>query len=89
MYTFTKNDFAILRVIYNKKATTELLSISIKTIQEETKLSAVKIRATLKLFLNEGYIKHGLRKTNALTYYITKDGCEKIKDLMGVGNNVN
>ena len=81
MYTYTKNDYAILRAIRNAKS--ELISITIKSLQEETKLSTVKIRKTLKLFLNEGYVKQGIPKIKAKTFYITQEGINKLKEVMG------
>lgn len=83
MYTFTKNDFLILKAIQKRDAKTEMLSATIKTISEDTKLSAVKIRATLSLFIKEGYIKEGFRKVNAKTFYITESGIKKLNEIMG------
>ncbi len=83
MYTFTKNDFLILRVISKREARTEMISVTIKTIAEDTKLSPVKIRATLNLFINEGYVKEGFRKVNAKTFYITDSGIKKLNEIMG------
>jgi len=83
LYIFTKNDFAILRAIYKRKAISELVSVSIKTLQEDTKLSSVKIRSTLTLFINENYIKLGFRKVNAKTVYIVDDGIKKLTEVMG------
>ena len=83
LYIFTKNDFGILRAIYKRKAVSELVSVSVKTLQEDTKLSSVKIRSTLTLFLNEKYIKLGFRKVNAKTVYIVEDGINKLKEIMG------
>ena len=60
-----------------------MLSVPIKTIEEDTKLSSVKIRATLKLFIREGYLGFGFRKVNAKTVYITVDGINKYKEIMG------
>lgn len=83
LYNFTKNDFLILRVILKRGATSEMISISIKTIEQDTKLSSVKIRGTLKLFIEEGYLKYGLRKVNAKTVYITTEGINKYNEVMG------
>jgi hypothetical protein len=83
MYEFTRNDYAILRSINKRKANTELRSVSIITIQEDTNLSSVKIRSTIKMFLDEGYIGCGIKKVNAKTFYILPKGIEKLNSLIG------
>lgn len=83
MQNYTKNDISILRQIYRRKATTELISVSIKTIHEETGLSIIKIRQTLSKFIEDGFIKKGFKREHAYTFFITKKGIEKLNEILG------
>lgn len=83
MLTYTKNDISILRTIKIENATTELISVSIKTIQKDTGLSYVKIRQTLLKFIEDGYVKEGYKKGVAKTYFICKKGINKLYEILG------
>jgi predicted transcriptional regulator len=80
---YTKNDISILRAIKLENATTEMMSVSIKTLQESTQLSYLKIRQTLLKFIKDGYVQEGFKKRTAKTYYITNNGIKKLYEIIG------
>ena len=83
MLNYTKKDISILRQIKKRNATTELMSMSIKKLQEDTDVSVLKIRQALSKFIKDGYVNEGFKKGNAKTYYITNEGISKLYELLG------
>lgn len=83
MLNYTKKDISILRQIKKRNAITELMSMSIKRLQEDTDISALKIRQALSKFIKDGYVNEGFKKGNAKTYYITNEGISKLYELLG------
>lgn len=79
----SKNDYLVLAALYNDDCNTELKSYTINKLQLITQLSTSKIRKTIKIFLDTGYIDEGCLQRTAKTYYITKDGINKIIELKG------
>jgi DNA-binding transcriptional regulator GbsR (MarR family) len=73
---FNKSDYTILSALVSRDCYTEIRSLSIKQISDETKLSIPKIRLVLKTFLIIGYIKEGAKDGISKTYYITEKGKE-------------
>ncbi|MBO8161355.1 MAG: transcriptional regulator [Thermosipho sp. (in: Bacteria)] len=80
---FSKNDFKILSILKENGCTTELRSYTIKKLKELTGLSENKIRNTLNTFKLTGYVKEGALQHRAKTFYITEEGINKLKELLG------
>lgn len=87
MYSYTKNDYLILKTIA-QKTKSAMLSITVKGIQKETNLSIVKIKNTLKLFIEDGFVINGIPKRTAKTYFMTEKGIKELKKICE-GVNIN
>lgn len=89
MNNFTENDYKVLMSIINRndnqKGLCKLRGTTIKEIVANTKLSDKKVRHTIKLFKELGFIEEGYRKVRERTYILTKDG---IKELKSLGKNI-
>ena len=81
--TFSRNDYKILFELYNEGCFTEISALSVRSIQGRVKLSQNKVRQALKVFKQVGYIKEGATIERAKTYYVTNEGLNKIKQVMG------
>lgn len=77
----SKNDYKILSIFSKNGCTTELKSHTIKYLQEATELSYDKVRNTIQYFIKLGFLKEGARQHRTKTYYITREGIEKMKEL--------
>jgi DNA-binding MarR family transcriptional regulator len=82
MSNLSKNDYKVLYVLEKHECTNEMKSFTISKISESTGLSISKIRITLREFIKLGYIKEGAVNHTAKTYYITKEGIDKVKSLV-------
>ena len=82
----------IMYSIYTNKAQSKLYALTQKDIEEALIADGEewcertvynKIRALVK----QGYVKEGLRKGNANTFYLTPEGIEWMKDVEGDTEN--
>lgn len=77
------SDLKILIAIIDKNkptvGTSEVKGVTIKNLIEKTGYSHMKIRSTIKQFLEQGVVAEGLRNGNSKTYYITRLGLELLK----------
>lgn len=80
---FTKNDYFILSCLLKNRCTNKLQAMTIKRLSKESKLSTLKVRQTLKNFVECEYTNEGCKQINAKTYYITKTGIEALKEITG------
>ena len=84
---YNSNDYKILynfvkRNIDSKgKGVTALKGLTLKEIAEDTNLSEIKVRKTVFSFLEDGFLKEGIKKVRAKTYYICKEGLEELERL--------
>lgn len=78
---FNKSDIVVLGKIDQAGGQNKLKSVTINTIIEKSKLSATKVRASIKLLLDAKYIEEGFMAKNAKTYYVTELGIEFLKEL--------
>lgn len=58
----------------------EIKGVTIKTLVTKTKYSHVKVRGTIKLLIQKGFVAEGLRNGNSKTYYMTDDGIKLLKE---------
>lgn len=79
---FNKNDYKILENLIGYECYSITRSFTIKKMSEITKLSEIKIRQTMKLFLMCDLVKEGAKDRNKKTYFITNDGFELYKEVM-------
>lgn len=86
MQILNTNDFLILSCMRDKDKNLglcEARGMTRKTISEKSELSmSTVIRSTNKL-LNAGLIKHGIKKVNTMTYYVTEEGIVRLKEVYG------
>lgn len=83
----SKNDYSVLLLLFNDGCTTEFKSYTKKCIQEKLseekiELSLNKITNTLKTFIQMDYIKEGARQWQSKTFYLTKEGINKIEKII-------
>ena len=77
--SFKKSDIVILGKMESVGAVNQLKSATIHNLIEKTKLSATKVRASIKLLRSEELISEGFMQRNAKTYYVTDKGREFLK----------
>lgn len=75
---FNKNDYRILSTFDDKESYTEISSLTIKQIANNTNLSIPKVRSTVKNFVLVGFLKEGAKDGISKTYYITKEGIDHV-----------
>ena len=78
---FKKTDVLILGKMETAGAINAFKRSTIGKIIESTKLSATKVRASIKLLLEEEYIQEGFMSHNAKSYFVTEKGREFLKEL--------
>lgn len=81
-----KFKFILLSVLESNNAITPLKAMSSYDIQNEIEglnYTINYICRTLNVFQKEGLVKRGLNDRRSITFYITKEGLNKIKDLRG------
>lgn len=71
---FNKSDYAILDVLIGNECHSAFKSLTTKYIIEDTGLSHVKVRQTLKNFIMMDIVKEGAKDGNSKTYYVTEKG---------------
>lgn len=83
-YNYNSNDYKIL---YNFKARskgsvgagiTAMKALTLKDIASDTNLSHVKVRQAIFNFLEDGFVKEGIKKVRAKTYFITEKGLNEL-----------
>lgn len=84
--------YSILNILFSNKANSQLYALTQVDIEEALIADGEewcertvynKIRALVK----QGYVKEGLRKGNANTFYLTPEGIEWMKDVEGDTEN--
>lgn len=80
----TKNEYRIIGILYENGCFSKLRSFKIKRIASETNLSVVKIRLTMKKFIENGLIEKGARDERADTFFLTKKGIEVAEESMTI-----
>lgn len=84
--------YSILNILFSNKANSQLYALTQVDIEEALIADGEewcertvynKIRALVK----QGYVKEGLRKGNANTFYLTPEGIEWMKDVEGDTKN--
>lgn len=85
MNVYTKNDYKILKNIMDRNDETKGRSrnkgTTVKEICDKTGLSYNKVRLTLKMFLEDGFVGYGVALVKTKTFYITEDGLIELKSL--------
>lgn len=84
MYNFNSNDYKILECVVDKDKNRGLSlgrGSTLKQIVDKTGLSIVKVRNTIKILLQKGYVIEGVKKERAKSYCITEEGIKKIREL--------
>ncbi len=82
---FTENDYKIMKAILDKndkqKGLRRNKATTIEEIKEKTNLSPTKIRTTLNLFMQHGFISEGIRQGRTKTYMMTEKGLIELNSL--------
>ena len=65
--------YSILNILFSNKANSQLYALTQVDIEEA--------------LVKQGYVKEGLRKGNANTFYLTPEGIEWMKDVEGDTEN--
>ena len=81
---FNRNEYRIMNTLYQNICFSKLCSFKIQRIADETGLSVVKIRQSMKMFLNLGLVEKGARDERANTFYLTTEGIKVVEDSMKV-----
>lgn len=74
----TMNDYKILACMYQGEYNAPLKSITYNDLKEQTELSINKIRNSIKMFADYGYVKEGFQHIQAKGFFITKVGVQKV-----------
>lgn len=78
------NDYKILESIIdvkNNRGKSKGRGSTLKQIAEKTELSEIKIRKTIKVLLELGFIDFAVKKVRANAYYVTEDGVKNITEV--------
>lgn len=78
---FNKNDYAILDVLIANECYSAFKSLTTGYIIEDTGLSHVKVRQTLKNFIMLELVKEGTKDGNSKTYFVTEKGKKHYMDV--------
>lgn len=73
---FNKSDYYILDVLIGNECYSAFKSLTTQQIIQDTKLSHVKVRRTLKSFIMAGIVNEGTKDGNNKTYFVTENGKE-------------
>ena len=84
----TRNEYRIIGVLYENACFSKLCSFKILRIASETKLSIVKIRQTMKMFVNMGIVEKGAKDERADTFFLTNKGIEIAEENMKVNKEL-
>ena len=85
---YNSNDYKILHNFKRRSkeskgaGVTALKGLTLKEIAIQTELSEIKVRKTIANFLVDKFIKDGIKKVRAKTYYISEDGIKELERLM-------
>lgn len=83
--SFTKNDYRILKSLMDrddkKIGLSRAYGTTINELAERTGLSTKKIRNTIKLFVECGFVSYGIKRGNATTYILTEEGFLELKSI--------
>lgn len=85
MTVFTENDYKIMKSILDKndkdKGRCKTKATTIEEIKSKTDLSITKIRNTLNLFIENGFVMEGVKQGRTKTYMVTKEGMRELNSL--------
>lgn len=84
MRVLTENDYRIFqKVLTNNldRGKSKTKGITVKMLMELSDLSNTKIRDTLNVLIDYGYIERGISIGREKTYFITQDGIEELKSI--------
>lgn len=84
MQKLNKNDYNVLIQLYDNNCLSEIRSYSVESIAARTKLSIAKIRKTITLCIDLGYVSEGARDNRKKRYYLNPDGVVKMKKELGI-----
>lgn len=77
-----KNDCKLLYTLYLEGCLDSFQSITASSLCKITEFGGTKVRKTLNEFIENGYVSEGLKKSQARTFYITKEGIEHLKKIL-------
>lgn len=77
-----KNDCKLLYTLYTEGCLDSFQSVTATNLCELTEFGGTKVRKTLNEFLEKGYVREGLKKSQARTFYITEKGIENLKIML-------
>lgn len=78
-----KLDFALLGFLNAHDATTKIKAVTCKTILSKLEIINYKtLCRRLSKLISKGYINTGTPESREKTYYITKDGEQKLNEIM-------
>ena len=77
-----KNDSKLLYALYTEGCFDSFQSITASNLCEITEFGGTKVRKTLNEFVEAGYVKEGLKKSQARTFYITEEGISFLKEIL-------
>lgn len=85
MTIFTENDYRIMKSILDKndknKGRCKTKATTIEEIRLKTNLSVTKIRNTLNLFIEHGFVIEGVKQRRTKTYMVTTQGLAELNSL--------
>lgn len=89
----TQNDIKVMSFMYNTetgKGLSKAKGITIEDLKSQIDfLSESKIRSTVRLLLENGFVDYGVKIGKMKTYHITNDGLNYIKSIKKVVINLN
>lgn len=77
----TRNEVILLQKLAGKDCNSTIKAITIGKLTESMELSYFTVRNLLKALTYAGYCARGCDSGNAHTYYITRFGLEKLREL--------
>lgn len=80
---FNKNDYAIIAHVYVNEYNSPMNSITLIDLISRCEMSASKVRLTISAFLKAGYLSEGLKEGNNKTIYLTEQGINHCKQIIG------
>ena len=78
----TKNSLRLLTVILNADATNQLTAVPISTLSKKIDVSTMTIRNSIRSLMEWGYVSEGFTQRNARTYYVTKNGADRVHAIL-------
>lgn len=77
----SKNQFKVLLMLKQRKATNEIRAYTLKQCVERSGLHINTVRKCLKYLIEKKYVKEGAYKHKAKSYYVTEIGLSKVEEL--------